>query len=123
MKKVIAILLAFILMLTIVGCGGNDTAEENEVMSGLTKYNWYYEIGGKYNMIEMYRFNSDGSYISLTKSTISETYSEGTFSINTSKDTINFAPKDSKGYVWTYSLYSGGVKIYSGSKEFSRIEK
>ena len=45
MKKVIAILLALILMLALVGCG-NDTAEENEVMSYLTKYNWYYENGG-----------------------------------------------------------------------------
>lgn len=123
MKKVIAILLAFILMLPLVGCGGNDTAEENEVISYLTKYNWYYEAGGKYNMIEMYRFDSAGSYINLVKSTISENFYEGSFNINTDKDTINFKPKDSKGYTWTYSLYSDGIKLYSDSKEFSSIEK
>lgn len=122
MKKVIAILLALILMLALVGCG-NDTAEENEVMSNLRKYNWYYENGGKYNMITMYQFNSDGSYISVVDSTLSRDYHEGTFQINTNKDTITFKPDDGKGYTMTYSLYSDGMKLYSDTKEYKSIEK
>lgn len=122
MKKVIAILLALILMLALVGCG-NDTAEENEVMSYLTKYNWYYENGGKYDMITMYQFNSDGSYTSVIDSTLSRDFYEGTFEINTSKDTVKFKPNDSKGYTMTYSLYSDGMKLYSDSTEYKSIEK
>ena len=109
-------------MLALVGCG-NDTAEENEVMSYLTKYNWYYENGGKYDMITMYQFNSDGSYTSVTDSTLSRDFYEGTFEINTSKDTVKFKPNDSKGYTMTYSLYSDGMKLYSDSKEYKSIEK
>lgn len=123
MKRTLLGILALIIVLGLVGCGGNDAAEENEVMSYLTKYYWYYQAGGKYNMIEMYEFNRDGSYVSLVKSTISESSSEGTFSINIRKDTISFKPEDGKGYTWTYSLYNDGMKIYSDSKEFSRRAK
>ena len=122
MKKVITLLLALVLIFSLVGCG-NDTAEENEVMSYLTKYNWYYEIGGKYNMIEMYQFNSDASYTSVVDSTLSRDFYEGTFEINTSKDTIKFKSKDNKGYTMTYSLYSDGMKLYSDSKEYKSMEK
>lgn len=122
MKKGIAILLALVLMLALVGCG-NDTAEENEVKSYLTKYNWYYEIGGKYDMITMYQFNSDGAYTSVTDSTLSRDFYEGTYEINTNNDTIKFKPKDSKGYSMTYSLYSDGMKLFSDSKEYKSIEK
>ena len=101
----------------------NDTAEENEVMSYLTKYNWYYEIGGKYNMIEMYQFNSDGNYTSITDSTLSRDFFEGAFEVNTGKDTIKFKPKDSKEYTMTYSLYSDSMKLYSDSKEFKSVAK
>ena len=121
MKKVIAILLALILMLALVGCG-NDTAEENEVMSYLTKYYWYYEYGGKYDEITMYQFNSDGSYTSVRDSTLSRDFYEGTFEISTSKDTVKFKPNDSKGYTMTYSLYSDGMKLYRGSKEYKSIK-
>ena len=120
MKKVIVTILALMLMLAMVGCG-NDTAEENEVMSYLTKYNWYYEIGWKYDMIEMYQFNSDNTYKSVIDSTLSQSFHEGTFEINTSKDTIRFKPSDGSGYTWTYSLYSDGMKLFSDSKEFQKI--
>ena len=121
-KKVIAILLALILIFTLVGCG-NDTAEENEVKSYLTKYNWYYENGGKYDMITMYQFNSDGSYTSVIDSTLSRDFYEGTFEINTSQDTIKLKPDNSKRYTMTYSLYSDGMKLYGDSKEYKSIEK
>lgn len=122
MKKVIAILLALILMLALVGCG-NDTAEENEVMSYLTKYNWYYENGGKYDMITMYQFNSDGSYTSVIDSTLSRDFYKGTYKINTNTDTIKFRNENNSEYTMTYSLYSDGMKLYSDSKEYKSIEK
>lgn len=122
MKKVIAILLALILMLALVGCG-NDTAEENEVMSYLTKYNWHYENGGKYDMITMYQFNSDGSYTSVVDSTLSRDFYKGTYKINTNTDTIKFRNENNSEYTMTYSLYSDGMKLYSDSKEYKSIEK
>ena len=122
MKKLITFLLALVLMVSLVGCG-NDTAEENEVKSYLTKYNWYYENGGKYNMITMYQFSSDGTYTSVVDSTLSRDFYKGTFEINTSKDTITFKPNDSKGYTMTYSLYNDGMKLYSDSKEYKSIQK
>lgn len=122
MKKVIAILLALILMLALVGCG-NDTAEENEVKSYLTKYNWYYENGGKYDMITMYQFNSDGSYTSVIASTLSRDFYKGTYKINTNTDTIKFRNENNSEYTMTYSLYSDGMKLYSDSKEYKSIEK
>ncbi len=122
MKKVIAILLALILMLALVGCG-NDTAEENEVKSYLTKYNWYYENGGKYDMITMYQFNSDGSYTSVIDSTLSRDFYKGTYKINTNTDTIKFRNENNSEYTMTYSLYSDGMKLYSDSKEYKSIEK
>ena len=122
MKKVITLLLALVLIFSLVGCG-NDTAEENEVMSYLRQYNWYYENGGKYDMITMYQFSSDDSYTSVIDSTLSRDFYEGTFEINTSKDTITFKPNDSKKYTMTYSLYSDGMKLYSDSKEYKSIEK
>ena len=122
MKKVITILLALMLTLTLVGCS-NDIAEENEVMSYLTKYNWYYIAGGKYDMVYMYQFNSDGSYIDVIDDAISRDFYEGTFEINTHKDTIKMKPNDSKAYTMTYSLYSDGMKLYSDTKEYKSIKK
>lgn len=122
MKKGIAILLALVLMLALVGCG-NDTAEENEVKSYLTKYNWYYEIGGKYDMITMYQFNSDGSYTSVLDSTLSRDFYKGTYKINTNTDTIKFRNENNSEYTMTYSLYSDGMKLFSDSKEYKSIEK
>ena len=126
MKKGLLVVLALIMVLgltfSFVGCG-NNTAEENEVMSYLRQYNWYYENGGKYNMITMYQFNSDGSYTSVLSSTLSNDFFEGTFKINTDKDTIKCKPDGGKEYTFTYSLYNDGMKLYSDTKEYKSIEK
>ena len=81
--------------LGLVGCG-NDTAEENEVLSYLADYNWYYEAGGNYDMVYVYQFNRDGTYTSvifdrLPTLKLSGRF-EGTFAINTNKDTITMKP-------------------------------
>ncbi len=127
MKKSLTVLLALIMVLTLVGCG-NDVAEENEVMSSLTKYNWYYEVSGKVDLLDTYTFNRDGSYTvvggTILNGLIISTYSdEGTFEINTNKDTIKIKPVSGKGYTFTYSLYSNGMKLYSDTKEYNSIEK
>ena len=82
--------------LGLAGCG-NDTAEENEVLSYLADYNWYYEAGGNYDMVYVYQFNRDGTYTSVIASTLlNDDFFEGTFAINTNKDTITMKPSDSK---------------------------
>ena len=122
MKKVLIGILALIMVLGLVGCG-NDTAEENEVKSYLTKYYWYYEYGGKYDMITVYQFNSDGSYTSVLDSTLSRDFYKGTYKINTNTDTIKFRNENNSEYTMTYSLYSDGMKLFSDFKEFKSITK
>ncbi len=69
MKKALILILSFIMALGLAGCG-NDTAEENEVLSYLADYNWYYEAGGNYDMVYVYQFNRDGTYTSVIASTL-----------------------------------------------------
>lgn len=126
MKKILILILSLVMALGLVGCG-NDTAEENEVLSYLADYNWYYEAGGYYDMVYVYQFNRDGTYTSVTYATLPTLNKrfEGTFKINTSKDTIKFKTKDGnkKGYTMTYSLYSDNMKLYSDTKQYNRTER
>lgn len=124
MKKILILILSLVMALGLVGCG-NDTAEENEVLSYLADYNWYYEAGGNYDMIYVYQFNRDGTYtsvISTTLPTLNDRF-EGTFAIDTNKDTITMKPSDSKKYTFTYSLYSDNMKLYSDTKQYNRTER
>ena len=123
MKKTLILILSFVMALGLVGCG-NDTAEENEVLSYLADYNWYYEAGGNYDMVYVYQFNRDGTYTSVIASTLlNDDFFEGTFSIDTNKDTITMKPSSNKKFTFTYSLYSDNMKLYSDSKQYERTER
>lgn len=124
MKKILILILSLVMALGLVGCG-NDTAEENEVLSYLADYNWYYEAGGKYDVVYVYQFNRDGTYTSVTYTTLPTLNKrfEGTFAIDTNKDTITMKSSNSTKYTFTYSLYSDNMKLYSDTKQYNRTER
>lgn len=128
MKKAASILLVLVMaaamLACLVGCGGSK-AEENEVKSNLVENYWVREIGGTYNLVSIYSFNSDGTYeFELSASSpFAESYDEGRYSIDIGSRSIVFYG-DEENWKWTYTLYESGMKLFNeNAKEFTAVPK
>lgn len=125
MKKVVAFFLVLCLCIGLCACGG-DNAEAAQVQHYLQEYGWYRFVGGNYDMEEIYLFNSDGTYNNYIRHSLPslDQQFQGTYSINTQKQTITLRSDSGGKFKWTYVLSSNSLTLFnSGSQKFIMIEK
>lgn len=119
MKKGLFIIIVFIIVLGIAGCG-NDPAEENEVMSYLLNNRWY-KYSGK--LMDIEEFHKDGTYtFSEEMGGVVIVTVDGKYEIDTNNDSIKMKPEGSSEYNMTYSLYNDGMKLFSNTGEYYVLE-
>lgn len=125
MKRAISLFLVLCLCIGFCACGSND-AEAAQVQFYLQEYGWYRFVGGNYDMEEIYLFNSNGTYKNYIQHSLPslDQQFQGTYSINTKKQTITLRSDSGGKFKWTYVLSSNSMTLFnSSSQKFIMIQK
>lgn len=104
MKKILSILLCFIIIFSFSGCGKNKTTKVD-----LIKTTYTYEISGETNKtIPTLELKEDDSF-TLVLDTMTETIVEGSYSVK--KNILTLTSKDNK-YIYNFKINTNQTLSY-----------